>query len=256
MSQSFGIGIILGVLVGVVPCIVLAIIKAKAIARMLADFRKFVGPAVFRAIEKGPQHLGGLDREITAYVCDQTPLSTFPDNVPPDELISQLGDYLSTCTEVILANGGTIDKYVGDAVICFWNASEQQPDHASRACRCAIQQVAANERLNSKLPSDRRMALRIGISTGVCKVGNFGTEQRLSYTVLGDDVNLASRLEGTNSQCNTNILISQSTYEKAKDGIVVRGMGDIQVKGKTAPVKIYELVGVAGPMPAKSSQAI
>jgi adenylate cyclase len=256
MLQRFEIGLVLGAIIAILLCLAFVGMKSKARRRMMADFQKFLGPAVFNAIKEGPQHLGWIEKELTVYICDLAAPPSFPDGLSPNELILQLNEYLSISIKVILANGGTIVKFVGDGIICFWGALEQQHDHANRACRCALQQLAAMESINVKLPADRKMGVHVGISTGLCSVGNFGTEERLSYDIFGDAANLAHGLEGENRQRLNNILISQYTYARAKDWIVVRELGDLQIRGNVDPVKIYELVGVTDGLPGGEKKAI
>ncbi len=146
-------------------------------------------------------------------------------------------------TDIILEYEGTLDKYEGDAIMCFWGAPLPQADHALRACKSALKQIDALKKLNEEvLPKDKQINIGIGINSGIMTVGNMGSIQRMDYTLIGDNVNLGARLEGTNKQYGTTIIISENTYGLVKDHVIVRELDNIRVKGKNKPVLIYELV--------------
>ena len=148
-------------------------------------------------------------------------------------------------TEIIFHYYGTLDKYVGDEIMAFWGAPIPQDDHALLACKTALAQIKyLNEVLYPKLESEGKPILRIGIglNTGTMTVGNMGSKSRMDYTLMGDEVNLGARLEGTNKIYKTTIIISESTYEQVKDKVIARELDIIRVKGKTKPVKIFELI--------------
>jgi adenylate cyclase len=159
-----------------------------------------------------------------------------------------LNRYLTAMTDIILDSGGLIDKYEGDAIMAFWGAPLPQEDHAIRACLAALDNQTRlaelrHEFIQKGLPP---VHARIGINTGEMIIGNMGSSQRFDFTVIGDSVNLASRLEGVGKEYGTRIIISEDTYRQAADGLEVRELDLIRVKGKEMPVRIYELLAKKG----------
>src|SRR5208282_172684 len=153
----------------------------------------------------------------------------------------------SAMTDILFRNLGTLDKYIGDAIMGFWGSPFPQQDHASCACRCALEMIASLEELNRKWAEQGRrpIAIGIGLNTGPVNVGNMGSDKRLAWTVMGDNVNLASRLEGITKQYQTQIVISEATYLQVGQRFLCRELDKIKVKGKNQPVNIYELLDVA-----------
>ena len=162
----------------------------------------------------------------------------------PQALVNHLNTYLTEMTNLILEYNGTLDKYVGDEIMCFWGAPLPQEDHALYACKCALRQMKALNELNQGWSQERRFNIGIGINSGIMTVGNMGSLGRMNYTLMGDNVNLGARLEGTNKEYRTNIIISENTYGLVKDKVIVRELDNIRVKGKNKPVLIYELVDI------------
>jgi adenylate cyclase len=162
----------------------------------------------------------------------------------PQELINHLNEYLTAMTDILVDYGGTLDKYMGDAIMGFWGAPLPQADHALLACKCALKQMETLHELNKTWPEAKRLNIGIGLNSGIMTVGNMGSPMRMNYTLAGDNVNLGSRLEGTNKAYATNIIISEYTYGLVKDKVVVRELDNIRVKGKNKPVLIYELIDV------------
>jgi adenylate cyclase len=160
------------------------------------------------------------------------------------QLVQQLNEYFTEMTEILLKFKGTLDKYIGDAIMGFWGAPIEQPDHALAACRCAVAMSQGLKKLNSWWPEDRKMNIGIGINSGIVTVGNMGSEGRMNYTVSGDHVNLAARLEDANKEYGTQIIISESTYAQVKEHVIARELDIIRVKGKNKSVLIYELLDV------------
>ncbi|MCX5833407.1 MAG: adenylate/guanylate cyclase domain-containing protein, partial [Deltaproteobacteria bacterium] len=174
------------------------------------------------------------------------------------EVVTLLNRYLTAMTDIILASGGIIDKYEGDAIMAFWGAPLPQEDHAVRACHAAIdnqRRLAAlrEEFVQAGLPP---VHARIGINTGEMIIGNMGSSQRFDFTVIGDQVNLASRLEGAGKEYGTSIIISEETYRQARDHIEVRELDRLQVKGKEIPVRIFELLARKGEMEEGLTEAL
>jgi adenylate cyclase len=150
-------------------------------------------------------------------------------------------------TDILFANQGTLDKYIGDAIMAFWGSPYPQPEHAANACKCALQMQEDLAFLNARWRAGGRKAMQvgIGINTGPVNVGNMGSQRRFSWTVMGDNVNLASRLEGLTKEYGVRILISEATYLAVSNDYLCRELDRIRVKGKNQAVNIYELVGPA-----------
>jgi len=215
--------------------------------RIKVMFGKYVSPLVVEQMMEKPPELGGVDSDTTIFFSDIRSFTTLSETMSPQELVKLLNEYLTAMTDCLIDYRGTLDKYIGDAIMCFWGAPIPQEDHALLSCKCALKQMELLDELNSNWPPEKQIHIGIGLNSGVSTVGNMGSEGRMNYTVMGDNVNLASRLEGINKQYYTNIVISESTYDKVKDkGAICRELDDIRVKGKKKPVRIYELVGFEG----------
>jgi len=207
-------------------------------------FGKYVSPKVVEQILENPPELGGVDKNLTVFFSDIRGFTTLSESMTPQELVNHLNTYLTAMTDIILEYNGTLDKYVGDEIMCFWGAPVPQEDHALLACKCALKQMEKLRELNENWPEERRINIGIGINSGIMTVGNMGSLGRMNYTLMGDNVNLGARLEGTNKQYLTNIIISEYTYGLVKDKVIARELDNIRVKGKNKPVLIYELVDV------------
>lgn len=191
--------------------------------------------------------LGGEARVLSIMFTDIKSFTTYAEEMSPDALADALGRYLEAMTEAVHAQGGAIDKYIGDAVMALWNAPSLLAGHEVHACQAALDCSVATERLYaSPRWGDRpRFVTRIGLHTGEVLVGHFGAPSRLSYTALGDGVNLAARLEGLNKQYGTTILASETTWAAAKDAFAFRRLDRVAVKGKSRGVLVFELLGAA-----------
>ncbi len=211
--------------------------------KMLRDtFGKYVSPQVVDQLVANPPELGGVDKDLTVFFSDIRGFSTLSENMSPQELVNHLNVYLAAMTDIILEYGGTLDKYIGDAIMAFWGAPLPQADHAARACACSLKQMEKLRELNLSWPPEKRINIGIGLNSGVMTVGNMGSSLRMNYTLMGDNVNLGSRLEGTNKEYGTNIIVSEMTYGLVKDKFIFRELDNVRVKGKNKPVGIYELV--------------
>jgi len=210
--------------------------------KIRAMFGKYVSPEVVAQMMDNPPELGGVDRELTVFFSDIRGFTSLSETLPPQQLVKHLNEYLSAMTDIILDTGGTLDKYVGDEIMCFWGAPLEVKDHARRACHCALLQKAKLSELNANWPPEKRLAIGIGLNTGIMTVGNMGSEGRMNYTLMGDNVNLGARLEGTNKIYGTMIIVSEYTYALAKNQFIFRELDTIRVKGKNKPVVIYELI--------------
>ncbi|MBU0467414.1 MAG: adenylate/guanylate cyclase domain-containing protein [Nanoarchaeota archaeon] len=188
--------------------------------------------------------LGGSKKEITIFFSDIRGFTSISEKLNPEELVNLMNDYLTKMTEIILENNGTVDKFIGDAVMAFWNAPFNQEDHAELACKSAVEQINSLKKFNKdkKNQGYPEINIGIGINTGEAITGNMGSEERFDYTAMGDSVNLASRLEGLTKQYGVNIIISESTKKQIKNKFDVRKLDRVKVKGKKIPITIYELI--------------
>lgn len=210
-------------------------------------FRYYLSPDVIERILRNPEllRLGGEKREITSFFSDVAGFTAISESLSPEELVNLLNAYLSEMTEIILSHGGTLDKYEGDAIVAFWNAPLDQPDHALKACRAALRCL---KRLEELRPFFRErygseISMRIGINSGLAVVGNMGSGCRFDYTAMGDTVNLASRLEGACKQYGVCLLIGEKTAEQVKEALVIREVDIIRVVGKRKPARVFEIIG-------------
>ncbi|MGZ3723514.1 MAG: adenylate/guanylate cyclase domain-containing protein, partial [Bdellovibrionales bacterium] len=210
-------------------------------------FQKYVSPAIVEEILAHPDNieLGGRKANLTVFFSDVRGFTTISEKLDPKALSDLLNSYLTPMTEIVFKNRGTLDKYMGDAVMAFFGAPIAYKDHAKYACRCALQSLEKLHELQQEyerkgLPS---IDIGIGLNTGDVNVGNMGSQTVRSYTVMGDAVNLASRLEGINKQYGTRIILSEFTQAEVKDTFVTREVDWVRVKGKVLPVKIFELMG-------------
>jgi len=218
--------------------------------RIRKTFAQYLSPGVITLMEKEPGKYfrpGGETKELTVMFSDIRNFTGQSEGLAPDELVQWLNEYLGAMTDILFANQGTLDKYIGDAIMAFWGSPYPQPEHAANACKCALQMQEDLAYLNSRWRADGRKPMQVGmgINTGPVNVGNMGSERRFSWTVMGDNVNLASRLEGLTKEYGVRILISEATYLAVCNDYVCRELDRIRVKGKNQAVKIYELVGPA-----------
>lgn len=212
-------------------------------------FRYYLSPEVIERVLHNPSllRLGGEKREITSYFSDIAGFTGIAEGLAPDRLVALLNEYLTEMTDIVLASGGTLDKYVGDAIVAFWNAPLDQPDHALRACRAAL---LCRSKLASLRPAFEEryghgIAMRIGLNSGPAVVGNMGSGRRFDYTAMGDTVNLAARLEGACKLYGISLLIGEETYLRVRQELAAREVDLIRVVGKTRPVRVYEILGEA-----------
>ncbi len=213
-------------------------------------FSFYLSPEVVRQIAERAEALalGGERRDATFYFSDIEGFTSFSEKLGPEKLTQLMNRYLGEMTETVLASGGTLDKYIGDAIMAFWGAPLPCEGHELVACKVAL---ANQKKLAALKPEFDRLGYppvrnRIGLNTGPAIIGNMGSPKRFSYTAIGDAVNLASRLEGANKAYGTYILISETTRRGAGDAIEVRELDFVKVKGKSEAIRVYELLGLKG----------
>lgn len=209
-------------------------------------FSHYISPEVVNELLANPKSLllGGEERWLTVLFTDLVSFTTISENQEPDKLVRLLKLYFTTMTEIIIKHGGTVDKFIGDSIMAIFGAPVSMSDHAARAVRAGLEMGKKLNELNIQLRSEGlpEVNARIGINTGNMVVGNIGTENVFNYTVIGDSVNLASRLEQANKMFNTNMLISNYTFDELnKDEFKIRELEVIKVKGRDTVVKVFEV---------------
>jgi len=213
-------------------------------------FSKYLPASVIDQLVKEPGRLklGGEQKELTALFTDIEGFTALSEKYSAEKLVNFLNTYLTEMTEILFKHEGTLDKYDGDAIKTFFGAPLYFPDHAKRACWAAIEMQERLGKLRKQWKKSGRpeLYMRVGINTGSMVVGNMGSKNRMNYGINGDSVNLAARLEAANKEYGTFSLISESTYQQAKNHIEVRELETIRVVGRMSPVKVYELLGKAG----------
>ncbi len=211
-------------------------------------FGRFVSPTVLEEILAHPErlHVGGERRELTVLFSDVRGFTAFSERHSPEEVVEMLNALLDRLTSVILRHGGTLDKYVGDAIMAIFGAPAEMPhgEHARRACAAALEMVQALRQLQEAWRAQGREVLDIGIgiNTGPMVVGNMGSSQVMGYTVIGDAVNLGARVEGLTRQYQCAVIITASTYALVRDAFEAERIGEVPVKGKAQPVLVYKLL--------------
>jgi len=227
--------------------------EEKSKRQLRRAFQLYLNPEVMEEMLLSPENLqlGGKEMDLTVIFSDIRGFTGIAEKLPPQALVRLLNEYLSPMTDIVLRRRGTLDKYIGDAVMAFFGAPVQTGLHAANACDTALEMIETLQRLREKWrieqPSFPHVDIGIGINSGPMVVGNMGSGQRFSYTVMGDNVNLASRLEGLNREYGTHILVTEQTLEAARRGLgdpaayTVREIDAVRVKGKLEPVRVYEL---------------
>ncbi len=213
--------------------------QAKKFLRQ--TFSYYLSEPVLNHLLENPEKikLGGESKELTVMFSDIASFTSISEKLKPAELANLLNNYLTKMTNVIFENRGVLDKYIGDAIMAFWGAPQYEKDHAFLACKTAIE-------MQEEIKKNFDFTARVGINTGEMVVGNMGSNQRFDYSLLGDNVNLGSRLEGINKYYGTKICISENTYKKVESRVVARKLDIVAVKGKSKGVPIYELMKLGG----------
>lgn len=246
----FGVAPALAILLTWSGLTVQRLVAEQKQSRLLkTTFGRYVSPQILEHILAHPEKvdLGGERRELTILFSDIRGFTSISEAAEPEEVVEMLNIYLTRMVDILLRHGGTLDKFIGDAVMGFWNAPAGDEDHARHAVECAIEMIEETARLRAEWEAEGKAALRIGIgiNSGDAVAGNIGSRKVFGYTVIGDAVNLASRLEGKNKDYGTEIIISESTLLRIGEGFDAVYLDDVKVKGKDNAVKIYEIKGLA-----------
>jgi adenylate cyclase len=232
------------------------LVEEKEKRKVRSAFGQYLSPEVIRRLLVNPQLVEPRKTDITVMFSDIRGFTTISEKLDAQELALFLNQYLSDMTRIVFKNNGTLDKYIGDAVMAFWGAPFEEPGHAAKACNAALEMMKRVRELQKQWEAQGKPSLEIGIglNTGAASVGNMGSVLRYGYTALGDSVNLSSRLEGLNKDYGTHIIVNETTYQAAKgDGFVFRELDLMRVKGKLQPVTIYQLMGREADFAAEGS---
>jgi adenylate cyclase len=242
----------------VVPTILPLVVGAGAIIavnyireeRLRHEYARFFSPLVARQIaeDRSGQTLAGKRRKITVLFSDIRDFTTISEALPPEEVVELLREYFNTMVPIVLKHGGTLDKYVGDAIMGLFGAPLPQEDHAACAVRAALEMVAQLPALSPKWEArcGRPLRIGVGINTGEAVVGVMGADRRREYSAIGDTVNLASRLEGTTKEFKVPIVVSHFTVTALAGQFQVREITELRVKGRQEPVRIFAVEGELG----------
>ena len=269
-----GIFVMTGLYIPVVPMALLVVLtflgttgfqflnteKEKGFLR--SAFSRYLSNEVIQQIIANPDQLklGGQQKIMTAVFTDIKGFSTISEKMTPEELVQLLNQYLTSMSDIILDLGGTIDKYEGDAIIAFFGAPLDLEDHARRACLAAVKMKRVEDELNQKFLGEEiapsPLLTRIGINTGPMVVGNMGTTRKMDYTIIGDAVNLAARLEGVNKLYGSWILMSEDTKNEIGDIIVTRKLDRVRVVGKSVPIRLFQAVEEKGHLPGGMAELL
>jgi len=227
-------------------------IEGREKRKMKRLFGQYVSKDVYAQLVANPDlaRLGGQRRDMTVLFSDIRGFTTLTEKGQPEEIVHMLNEYFTRMVEIVFRHKGTVDKFVGDMVMALFGAPLDDPQHADHAVEAALDMLAELRQLNEKWVADGldvQVDIGIGVNTGPMIAGNIGSDQIMSYTVIGDAVNLGSRLESLNKQYSTHIIISDETRQRLTGQYVFRPLGDVVVKGKTKPVAIFEVIGRSAP---------
>ncbi len=213
--------------------------KLEAQRRLL---ERMVSPAILNQIDPKSLQIGGKKGDVTALFADVRGFTAFSEQHTPEDLVAILNCYLAAAADAVLESEGTVDKFLGDAVMAWYNAPVPQPDHSLRAVKTALALQAAVAKLHAELPPEAHLSFGVGIHYGDAVLGWIGTEKRLEFTAIGDSINTAKRIQENAGK--NQILLSSTVYERVKDEVDVRPCPPLSVKGKAQPLEVYELMGL------------
>ena len=222
---------------------------------------RYTSPELADYLQEHPEHLSlefGQTREMSVYFSDIAGFTTMSEGLEPEQLVALLNEYLTNMTDLVLESGGIVDKYIGDAVMAFWGAPVADADHARHAVRCALAMRRRCDELRAAWQKTYGVDVRAraGVNSGRCVVGNMGSKHKYNYTVMGDMVNLAARLEGANKPYGTYLMISEFTLAHVKDMVEVRELDYLTVKGKEEPVRVFEVLEETGKVDDTVARAV
>jgi adenylate cyclase len=225
--------------------------------KLRTTFGKYMTAAVMEHLLAGKVSLGGASIKVTILFTDIRSFTTISEKMDPQSLVALLNEYFTEMVGIVMQEDGVVDKYIGDAIMAVFGAPVPKPDDATNAVRAAVRMRKALQELNTRLEARGLPILRtgIGLHTGEVVAGNIGSEKRMEYTVIGDAVNLASRLESSTKDLGVNVLVSDDTYELTKHMALYRPVKEITVKGRKAPVMTYEVLGLKGEAPLEPSES-
>ena len=237
--------------------IIFQFLNEKQDKKFLRDtFGTYIAPKVLDKMyeKKQAPKLGGVEGYHTAFFSDIQNFSTFSEVLEPERMVSLMNEYLTVMSKVVLSNEGTLDKYIGDAIVAFYGAPAPVDDHEYYACRTAVIMQKRLSEMRDKWQGEgdrwpeivHNMQNRIGINTGQMVTGNMGSTMRMNYTMMGDTVNLAARLESSAKQYGIYIQVANESYIACKDKFIWRDLDFVRVMGKTEPAQVYELIAIAG----------
>jgi adenylate cyclase len=225
--------------------------------RYRKTLQKYLSPQLVETVlgDLNWDSLRAEKRTLSVLFSDIRGFTSISEKLPPETVVATLNEHLNMMASVIFKHHGTLDKFVGDCVMAFWGAPLAQPNHAELAARAALEMIEGLVKLNRKWQSEGRPTLHIGvgINSGEMLFGNIGSEQRMDFTVIGDNVNLGSRLESATKELKAAIVISEATYREIRDLAQVRPLGEISVKGKEERIVVYELLGMKEDVPAREA---
>jgi adenylate cyclase len=221
--------------------------------QLRSAFSRYVSGSVVESILQNPDKLklGGDRRRMSVLFSDLRGFTSLSEGLTPERLVEVLNTYLNEMTNIVFEEGGVLDKYIGDAVMAFWNAPFDQPDHAVRSVRCAVRMRDRLKAMNEdgSFPKGIELKVGVGVNTGDMVVGNIGAETRYDYTVIGDSVNLASRTESLCKEYGVMIIVTQNTGADIADAFHLRLLDQVAVKGKKEPIRLFEVLGLKGKVP-------
>jgi class 3 adenylate cyclase len=204
--------------------------------------QRMVSPAVLDQLDANSLKIGGKKVDITILFADIRGFTSYSEKHTPEDLVAVLNLYLAAAADAVLAHEGTVDKFLGDAVMAWYNAPLPQPDHTLRAVKSALTLRATIAQLHAELPTEAHLDFGVGIHYGEAILGWIGTEKRLEFTSLGDSINTTKRIQENSAK--NQILISKAAYERVKDEIDAKLFAPLSVKGKAQPLEVYEVLGV------------
>jgi adenylate cyclase len=243
----------------IVPTVERAVVEESAKQRVRGIFAQFIAPEmVEQLVEQGIEASRGRRAELTILFSDIRGFTTLSEQLAPDQLVNILNDYLAAMTDVIFKHGGTVDKFEGDAIIAFWGAPHADARHAHHALNAALAMRQELARLIARWNSNdtRGFEIGIGLNTGEAFVGLVGSARRVNYTVIGDNVNLAARVQDLTKEYQWPLLITETTYHQVRDEFDAELLEARRVKGKTVPVNIYRVLGKKGAPEAERVRAL